>query len=41
MLFLGALGVSWGAGSGHLWAQGIAMVLALAAFGLATLAARG
>ena len=36
-----ALGLSWGLGAAHLWVQGVAMVLALGAFGLATLAARG
>ena len=36
-----ALGLSWGLGAGHLWAQGVAMVLALGAFGLGALAARG
>jgi hypothetical protein len=36
-----ALGLSWGLGARHLWVQGVAMVIALGAFGLATLAARG
>ncbi len=40
LCFLLALGLSWGAGANHLWVQGVAMVMALAAFGLAALAAR-
>ncbi|MGA9775218.1 MAG: hypothetical protein WBU92_04785 [Candidatus Dormiibacterota bacterium] len=40
LFFLLALGLSWGAGANHLWVQGVAMVMALAAFGLAALAAR-
>ncbi|MHB1523256.1 MAG: hypothetical protein ACYCS9_08540 [Candidatus Dormibacteria bacterium] len=36
-----ALGLSWGLGAGHLWVQGVAMVMALVAFWLAAMAARG
>ncbi len=36
-----ALGLSWGLGAGHLWVQGVAMVIALVAFWLAAMAARG
>ncbi|MHB1575521.1 MAG: hypothetical protein ACYCX9_03270 [Candidatus Dormibacteria bacterium] len=38
-LFVVGLGLSWTEGANHLWVQGVAMVLALMAFGLAWLAA--
>jgi hypothetical protein len=37
--FLAGLGLSWTEGGDHLWLQGVAMALALIAFGLAFLAA--
>ncbi len=37
--FLIGLGLSWTEGGNHLWVQGVAMALALIAFGLAWLAA--
>jgi hypothetical protein len=38
-LFLLALALSWTLGADHLWIQGVAMILALGAFGVAALAA--
>jgi hypothetical protein len=39
VLFLLALALSWKEGGDHLWIQAVAMVIALAAFGLAAMAA--
>ncbi|HVD03443.1 MAG TPA: hypothetical protein VNF75_04835 [Candidatus Dormibacteraeota bacterium] len=40
-LFVAAVTLSWTQGANHLWVQGVAMVLALAAFGLAAVASMG
>lgn len=40
LCFAVALVLSWTEGADHLWVQGVAMALALVAFGLAALAVR-
>ncbi|NNM97402.1 MAG: hypothetical protein HKL89_07335 [Candidatus Dormibacteraeota bacterium] len=40
VLFLLALGISWGAGGSHLWLQGVAMVVAALALVIAALTAQ-